>query len=91
MEVSSQLHVPAALPQGKQLPGTDCVGGWLGPRTGMDVVDERNISSLPPGIESRFLGRPADSVVAIPTELPYFSLFNYAVRNSDCIASKIER
>jgi hypothetical protein len=66
--VSNQLHALAALPEGKQLLGTHCIGGWLGPRTGVDVVDKRRISSLPPGIESGFLGRPVDSVFVIPTE-----------------------
>jgi hypothetical protein len=34
-EVGGQLHAPAALPPGNR-PGTHCIGGWLGPRTGLD-------------------------------------------------------
>jgi len=32
MEVKSQLRAPAALPPGKEHPGTDEIGGWMGPR-----------------------------------------------------------
>jgi hypothetical protein len=35
MRVGGQLHAPAALPSGKK-PGTHCVGGWVGPRAGLD-------------------------------------------------------
>jgi hypothetical protein len=35
MRVGSQLHAPAALPPGKR-PGTHCIGGWMGPRAGLD-------------------------------------------------------
>jgi hypothetical protein len=28
-------------------PGTHCIGGLMGPRTGVDVVEERNILPLP--------------------------------------------
>jgi hypothetical protein len=31
MEVSGQLHAPAALPPGKEPPGTHWIGGWVGP------------------------------------------------------------
>jgi hypothetical protein len=35
MRVGGQLHAPATLPPGKR-PGTHCVGGWMGPRAGLD-------------------------------------------------------
>ena len=35
MRVGGQLHAPAALPPGKR-PGTHCIGGWVGPRAGLD-------------------------------------------------------
>jgi hypothetical protein len=35
MGVGGQLHAPAALPPGKR-PGTHCIGGWVGPRSGLD-------------------------------------------------------
>ena len=34
-EVGGQRHAPAALHPGKRL-GTLCVGGWVGPRAGLD-------------------------------------------------------
>jgi hypothetical protein len=40
MEVSDQLHTPAALPPGEVGPGTHWIGGWVGPRAGLDVVEK---------------------------------------------------
>jgi hypothetical protein len=44
MEVSVQLHAPAAITLGKEPPSpvTDWIGGWLGPRAGLDVVAKKN-------------------------------------------------
>ena len=33
--VGGQRHAPAALPPGRR-PGTHCIGGWVGPRAGLD-------------------------------------------------------
>jgi hypothetical protein len=44
MEVSSQLHTPATLPQLKQSPHTHWTGGVVSSRAGMDAVDKRKIS-----------------------------------------------
>jgi hypothetical protein len=33
--VGGQSHAPAALPPGKR-PGTQFIGGWVGPRAGLD-------------------------------------------------------
>ena len=35
MGVGGQRHTPAALPQ--ERPSTHCIGGWVGPRNGLDV------------------------------------------------------
>jgi hypothetical protein len=35
MWVGGQHHTSAALPSVKK-PGTQCTGGWVGPRTGLD-------------------------------------------------------
>jgi hypothetical protein len=51
MEVSGQVHAPAALPR-EGAPGNHCVGGFLGPRTGLDTGEEKNIFLLL-GIEPR--------------------------------------
>jgi hypothetical protein len=46
MEVSGQLHAPAALPAGKVPTGTYCIGGRVGSRAGLDVMEKRQISRL---------------------------------------------
>jgi hypothetical protein len=45
---------------GERVPGTNRIGGWVDPRTGMDDVEMRQNLSLP-GIELRPIGRPAHS------------------------------
>jgi hypothetical protein len=44
MEVSGQLHAPAALPPGKEpmVP----IGGWVGTRAGLDAVVKRKSPSF---------------------------------------------
>jgi hypothetical protein len=39
MRVGGQLHAPAALPPGKRA-GTHCIGGWVGPRAGLDGCEK---------------------------------------------------
>jgi hypothetical protein len=51
MEVSGQLHAPAALPPRERAPGTHWIGGWVGPRAVLDAVVKRKIPS--PGRESK--------------------------------------
>jgi hypothetical protein len=58
--VSCQLQTPATLPPGESAPGTHWIGGWVGPRSGMDDVEKRKFLKLP-GLELRHLGRPARS------------------------------
>jgi len=52
--VGGQGHAPADLPPVKR-PGTQCIGGWVGPRAGLDGCG----ISRPTGIRS--LNRPACS------------------------------
>ena len=47
--MGGQRHAPAALPPGKK-PGTHCIGGWVGPRTGLEVCGK---SCPPPGFDHR--------------------------------------
>jgi hypothetical protein len=47
MEVSGQLHVQAALPSRERAPGFYWVGGCMGPRTSLEVVEKRKNFSLP--------------------------------------------
>jgi hypothetical protein len=42
MEMSGQLHAPAALPPRKKPLDTHCIGGWVGPKS----------VQSPPGIKS---------------------------------------
>jgi len=53
--VGGKLHAPAALPPRKR-PDTHCVGGWVGPRAGLDGCGK---SRPPTGIRSP--DRPARS------------------------------
>jgi hypothetical protein len=45
MEVSGQLHAPAALSSGKDPRYLLDRGGWVGPRAVLDTVVKRKISS----------------------------------------------
>jgi hypothetical protein len=45
MEVNGQLRAPAALPSGKDPPGTHWIGDWVGPRAVLDAVVKRKIPS----------------------------------------------
>jgi hypothetical protein len=45
MQVSGQLHAPAALPPRERAPGTHWIGGWVGPRAILDAVVKRRIPS----------------------------------------------
>jgi hypothetical protein len=49
MWVGVQRHTPAALPTGKR-PDTCCIGGWVGPRAGLDGCGE---CSRSPGFDPR--------------------------------------
>jgi hypothetical protein len=62
MEVSGQLHAPAALPPGETAPGTQWIGGWVGPRAGLDDVEKRKFLTLP-GLELRPLVRPGRNFI----------------------------
>jgi hypothetical protein len=60
LEASGKLHVSAALPPSKESPGTNWIGGWVGPRNCLDDMDKRKILPLPE-LELRFLGSRARS------------------------------
>jgi hypothetical protein len=40
MEMSGQLHAPAALNPGIESPDTYWIRGWMGPRDGLDYVEK---------------------------------------------------
>jgi hypothetical protein len=71
--VSGQLHVPAALPPERDTP-YPLIGGWVGPRTGLDTGEMREISfpcwELNPG-------RPAPSRSSYAgSYIPYTEVVN---------------
>jgi len=43
--MSGQFHTSAALPPGEGIPSTHQVGGWMGPRAGLDAMARRKIPS----------------------------------------------
>ena len=50
MGLRGQRHAPAALPPGKS-PGTHFIGGWVGPRAGLDGCGKSR--PPPPGFDPR--------------------------------------
>jgi hypothetical protein len=48
--VSSELHVTAALPLVNKL-STHLTGGWVGPRTRLDILENKKDFLFLPGIE----------------------------------------
>jgi hypothetical protein len=44
----------------EKAPGTHWIGGWVGPRAGLDDLEKRKFLTLP-GLELRPLSRPARS------------------------------
>jgi hypothetical protein len=60
LEVSGQLHAPAALTHGKTAPSTHWTGGWVGPRTGLHDMEKKTFLTLPV-LKLRRLCRPARS------------------------------
>jgi hypothetical protein len=58
MEVSDQLHAPAALPPGETARGNHWIWDWVGPRAGVDDMEKLKILTLP-GLDLGPLGRSA--------------------------------
>jgi hypothetical protein len=56
MGMGGQRHAPAALSLGKK-PGSHCIGGWVGPRAGLDGCEK-----------SRFDPRTAQPIPILYTE-----------------------
>jgi hypothetical protein len=70
--VSGKLHAPAALPPGKQPPGTHWMEGLVDPRAGLEDMNKRKFLILP-GLDLRPLGRPAHSQSLYRLLYPGFS------------------
>jgi hypothetical protein len=63
MQVSGQLHAPAALCPEETGPGTSLTGSFVGPRAGLYAIEKRKTHAL-----VQISGCPARSLVAISTE-----------------------
>jgi hypothetical protein len=53
---------PGSFTPRKEPSGTHWIGGWVGPRAGLDDVEKGKFLTLP-GLELRTLGRPARSTL----------------------------
>jgi hypothetical protein len=63
---------PGRFTLGERAPYTHWIGGWVGPRVGLEDVEKRKFLTIP-GRELRPLGRPARSQ----------SLYDYAILGSN--------
>jgi hypothetical protein len=52
--------LPGLFISGDRATGTHWIGGWVGPRDGLDDVENRKFLT-PPGLELKLLNRPARS------------------------------
>jgi hypothetical protein len=73
---------PCCFTPGETASGTHCIGGWMGPRNRLDVMEKRNLLFLP-GIKPQLLSHLAHSLVTIPTELSIFCAFINSVNRYD--------
>jgi hypothetical protein len=97
--MSGQLHAPAALPPWERTPGIHSIGGWVGPRAGLDEVEKRNVLTLP-RLELRPFCRPARSQSLYRLRYPGFRAVKKAndiesnaytsERHSKCIKNEKE-
>jgi hypothetical protein len=53
----------------RERPGTGCIGGWVGPRAGLDRCGKSRSPPLPPPHRDSFPGPFSAKCVAIPTKL----------------------
>jgi hypothetical protein len=68
MEVSGQLHAPGALPPGERAPGSHWIGGWIGPRAGLDAVEKRKSLHCRESNPGRPARRYTDWAIPTPTD-----------------------
>jgi len=65
--MDGQGDAPSALPPEKE-PGTHCVGGWVGPRAGLDGCEKH----APAGIRSQYRLARSESLYRLPYFQPTF-------------------
>jgi hypothetical protein len=66
MEVSGQLHSPAGLTPRETPRGNNCVRGWMSPRTGLNVIENKKYLATI-GNRTPAFRHPARNPVSIPT------------------------
>jgi hypothetical protein len=84
-EVDVQIHIflasalvgsewsasrPGRFSPGERAPGPQWIGGWMGPRAGVDDVDKRKFLTIP-GLELRPLVRPTCSQSLCQLRYPF--------------------
>jgi hypothetical protein len=79
MEVSDQLHVPAALSSGERSPVIHWIGRWMGHRAGPKAVAKRK-NPITVSCRESNPGRPAHRLVTILTELPLLLPIQFTVQ-----------
>jgi hypothetical protein len=82
------LHAPAAFNYGERASGIYGIGGWVDPRTGLDVVEKRKIS-FPWRVSNP--GRPTSKPVTIPAELFKVMMKFWKVKEVDNDGIRISR
>jgi hypothetical protein len=65
---------PGRFTPGESAPGTYWIGGWVGPRAGLEDVEKRKFLTVP-GLELLLLGGPARSQSLY--RLPYPGFFSF--------------
>ena len=65
--VGGQRHAPAALPPGK--PGAHCIGGWVGPRAGLDRCGKLPPLGFDPRTVQPVASRYTDYAIPVPKSL----------------------
>jgi hypothetical protein len=68
MEVEWSASCPSRFISGKGALGAHCVGDWVGPRVGLDLLETSETSLRP--LENRALDRPAHSQVTTDCAIP---------------------
>ena len=63
--MGDQRYAPAALPAGKR-PNTPCVGGWVGPRAGLDACGKSRPVGFHPRTVQPVVGRYTDYAIPAP-------------------------
>jgi hypothetical protein len=69
---------PSRFTPGEGARGTHWIGGWVGPRAGLDDVEKRKFLTIP-GLELRPLGRPARSQSLYQLRYPSSLFYGYII------------